>query len=253
MYMENCVLGLLLKKKDSGSFRVSRNAHRYRGTKNASEPFWKCGLNKKALDTRTDYDKIKLNWQPVFGKGSWFVTRKDWQIDPASVAPSMLTAVDSRGNRIFSSEDFLTASQIAGFFSRLASKKTLSAEEDHEEALVGASQEVAIQELTSAVAREFLPAHPVMWDGRNLCEMASDRKLDKLSLTQLRDICADLNIDTEGIRVKRKQPYVEKIDAYCQTCICKVTKWMGDDATIGQEEIWNFNYLLKLVRHVVLP
>ena len=100
----------------------------------------------------------------------------------------MLTAVDSRGNRIFSSEDFLTASQIAGFFSRLASKKTLSAEEEHEEVLVGASQEVVTQELTSVVAREFLPAHPVMWNGRNLCEMASDRKLDKLSLTQLRGI-----------------------------------------------------------------
>ena len=133
-------------------------------------------------------------------------------MDPASVARSMLTAVDSRGNQIFTSEDFLTASQIADFFSRLASKKTLCVEEDHEEA--------AIQELTNVVAREFLPAHPVMWDGRNLCEMASDRKLDKLSLTQLRDICADLNIDTEDIQVKRKQPYVEKIDAYCQTCIC---------------------------------
>ena len=104
------------------------------------------------------------------------------------------------------------------------SKKTLSGEEDHGEALVGASQEVAIQELTNVVARKFLPTHPVMWDGRNLCEMASDRKLDKLSLTQLRDICADLNIDTEEIRFKRKPPYVEKIDAYCQTYICKVTK-----------------------------
>lgn len=50
---------------------------------------------------------------------------------------------------------------------------------------MGASQEAAIQELTNIVAREFLPVHPVMWDGRNLCEIASDRKLDKLSLTQL--------------------------------------------------------------------
>ena len=146
------------------------------------------------------------------------------KIDPASVARSMLTAVDSRGNRIFSSQDFLTSSQIAGFSSRLASKKTLCGEEDHEEVLVGASQEAAIQELTNLVAREFLPAHPVMWDGWNLCEIASDSKLDKLSLAQLRDICADLNIDTKEIRVKRKQPYVEKIDAYCQTCICKLTK-----------------------------
>ena len=48
-----------------------------------------------------------------------------------------LTAVDSRRNRIFSSEDFVTASQIAGFSSRLASKKTLPGEGDHVEALVG--------------------------------------------------------------------------------------------------------------------
>ena len=107
--------------------------------------------------------------------------------------------------------------------SRLASKKTLSGEEDHE-TLVGAFQEASIEEMTNVAAREFLPAHPVKWDGRNLCEMVSDSKLDKLSLAQLKDICASLNIDTDEIRVKRKQPYVEKVDAYCQTCICKLTK-----------------------------
>ena len=48
-----------------------------------------------------------------------------------------LTAVDSRRNPSFSSDEFLTASQIAGFSSRLASKKTLPGEGDHVEALVG--------------------------------------------------------------------------------------------------------------------
>ena len=48
-----------------------------------------------------------------------------------------LTAVDSRRNRSFSSDDFLNASQIAGLSSRLASKKTLPSEGDHVEALVG--------------------------------------------------------------------------------------------------------------------
>ena len=87
------------------------------------------------------------------------------------------------------------------------------------------------------VALEFSLDHPVMWNGRNLCEMVSESKLDKLSLAQLRDICADLNTDTEVIRVKRKQPYVEKADAYCQTCICKVMKGISDHATIEQEKI----------------
>ena len=40
------------------------------------------------------------------------------KIDPASVARSMLTAVDARGNRILSSVYFRTASQIAAYFSR---------------------------------------------------------------------------------------------------------------------------------------
>ena len=48
-----------------------------------------------------------------------------------------LAAAASRRNRIFSSEDFLTASQTIGFSSRIASKKTLSGERDHVEALVG--------------------------------------------------------------------------------------------------------------------
>ena len=73
-------------------------------------------------------------------------------IDPASAARSMLAAVDLRGNRIFNSEDFLTASQIAGFFSRLASKKSLSGEEDREK-LVGSFQEAATEEMTNVVAR----------------------------------------------------------------------------------------------------
>ena len=45
--------------------------------------------------------------------------------DPAAVARSMMCAKDSTGNMLFKSDEFLTANQIAGFFSRLASKKTL--------------------------------------------------------------------------------------------------------------------------------
>ena len=40
--------------------------------------------------------------------------------DPASVARSMMSAVDSQGKRMFSSVELLTVSQVAGFFSRLS-------------------------------------------------------------------------------------------------------------------------------------
>ena len=43
--------------------------------------------------------------------------------DPAVVARSMMCAKDSTGSGLLTSDDILTATQIAGFFSRLASKK----------------------------------------------------------------------------------------------------------------------------------
>ena len=50
--------------------------------------------------------------------------------DPASVARAMVSAKDASGNRPFTSDDFLTANQIAAFFSRLAAKKTLQDDEE---------------------------------------------------------------------------------------------------------------------------
>ena len=43
--------------------------------------------------------------------------------DPAAVARSMMCAKGEDGNLMFTSDDFLTAKQISGFFSRLASRK----------------------------------------------------------------------------------------------------------------------------------
>ena len=45
--------------------------------------------------------------------------------DPASIARSMMFAMDSQGKLMFSSEESLTASQVAGFFFRLAANKPL--------------------------------------------------------------------------------------------------------------------------------
>ena len=47
------------------------------------------------------------------------------KLDPAAVARSMMCTKAQDGNLLFTSDDFLTAKQISGFLSRLASKKTL--------------------------------------------------------------------------------------------------------------------------------
>ncbi len=51
------------------------------------------------------------------------------KVYPAAVARSMMCAKALDGNLLFTSDDFLTAKQISGSFSRLASKKTLKEHE----------------------------------------------------------------------------------------------------------------------------
>ena len=116
---------------------------------------------------------------------------------------------------MFGSEELLTASQVAGFFSRLAAKKSLFNDDDLEEEIECATQEVIIEELTDEVSRELFPVHPIMWDKYNLCRMTSGGKFNttKLSVAKLSDICAGLDIAVD-VSIKRKQPYTDKIEEY---------------------------------------
>ena len=145
--------------------------------------------------------------------------------DPASVARSMMPAVDSQEKRMFSGEEFLTASQVAGFFPRLAAKRSLFNDDDLEEEIECATQEATIEELTSEVSRQLLLGHPITWDKYNLCQMTSGGKLNttKLSVAKLRDIFAGLDIAVD-VSIKRKQPYADKIEEYCEKCHCKADK-----------------------------
>ena len=145
--------------------------------------------------------------------------------DLVSVARSMMSAVDSQGKWMFSSEDFLTASQVAGFFSRFKAKKSLFNDDDLEEEIECATQGATIEELTNEVSRELLPGHPITWDKYNLSEMTSGGKLNtiKLSVAKLRDICIGLDIAVD-VAIKRKQHYADKIKEYCQKCRYKADK-----------------------------
>ena len=139
--------------------------------------------------------------------------------DPAAVARSMLYAKDATGDRLFSSDEFLTATQIAGFFSRLASKKTL--ENDDQEGVEVAAHEACLERIVNEAASEIAPKHPMVYDAYNLCEMVSQKKLNEFSITVLKDICTSFDIDTAGITVRRKKPYIDKIQSLCQECACQ--------------------------------
>ena len=74
--------------------------------------------------------------------------------DPAVVAQSMMCAKDSTGSRLFTSDNFLTATQIAGFSSCLSSKKALANDEPHTDIAV-AAYKVGAEELVREDKCEF--------------------------------------------------------------------------------------------------
>lgn len=149
--------------------------------------------------------------------------------DPASVARAMMTAKDAHGSRLFTSGDFLTANQVAGFFSRLASKKSLaddpdaveSATEEAEEDIGTATVEADFQEMMNVVVDDLLPKHPLIYDSHNLCELASKGKFTTFAVSVLREMCCSFGIDVEDIHVKRRKPYADRLQSFCDACTWK--------------------------------
>ena len=147
--------------------------------------------------------------------------------NPESVARAMMTARDSAGNRLFTSDEFLTSKQVASFFSRLAAKRRLeqlkdvSSGSDEEEAEDDADRESALQELTTVVMKEVSLEHPVVYDCYNLCELILPSKLSLFAVQMLTEMCSYFEIDTSHIKVKRKKPYVDLLVAFCKKCSCQ--------------------------------
>lgn len=145
------------------------------------------------------------------------------KLDPVTVSQEMQIAKDSSGNRLFSSSEFLTGQQIQSFFSRMASKRSVDIvnEEEDEEEENCAHQEVALSEMRQDVVSLVGLQHPIMYDTNNICELASSSKLTAtFSVSVLRDICLSLDIDVSGISVRRKKPYVDKLQDLVKSCTC---------------------------------
>ena len=144
---------------------------------------------------------------------------------PAQVSRLMMTAKDASGNRMFSSSEFLTVQQITSFFSRLASKRSLTGHSDIQAAadnedVEAEVNEAAFQELSDYVMANILPTHPICYDSFNLCQLMSKSKLSTLAVKLLKEICDHYGIATEDITSRRKVPYIERLEGFLKQCDC---------------------------------
>ena len=145
--------------------------------------------------------------------------------DAASVAKSTMTVRDSNGNRLFTSSEFLRGQKVSSFFSGLASKRTLSENDEMTESDIEENQNVedeeAFSELRSEILQEVSLCHPIYSDSYNICEPIADSKLSKFAIQMLQNICKHFDIPTTDIKVKRKAPYIERLITFGKKCTCQ--------------------------------
>ena len=91
------------------------------------------------------------------------------KLNASSVARSMMSARDENGDRLFISNEFLTAQQIASYFSRLASKRALqssySSQSESDDEI--AEAEMVFSDLRGKVLENVQPAHPISFEHYN--------------------------------------------------------------------------------------
>ena len=153
--------------------------------------------------------------------------------DPTSVSTVMRTAKDSNGERLFDSTEFLTSQQVASFFSRLASKRSLKdfaeaqsdEDEQQNEADQAVRQESQLQVLRNKVMSDssIQHVHPIVYDAHNICELVKNLKLSIFSVKMLQDICSSFGLDVSKITVKRKKPYIDLLTNLVMGCKCQTS------------------------------
>ena len=152
--------------------------------------------------------------------------------DPTSVSRVMRTAKDSNGKRLFDSPEFLTSQQVASFFSRLASKRSLKdfaeAESDKDkqqnEADQATRQESQLQVLRNKVMLDISiqHVHPIVYNAHNIRELVKNLKLSTFSIKMLQDICSSFGLDVSKITIKRKKPYIDLLTNLVMGCKCQM-------------------------------
>ncbi|XP_071947533.1 uncharacterized protein [Antedon mediterranea] len=162
--------------------------------------------------------------------------------DPCDVSREMRSARHSDGSHLFSKSEFLTAQQIASFFSRLAKKRRTDAavhdddddedddydsNEDGDEVQENGDdskteKEREIQILSQTVLDTIGLQHPIMFERHNICELKAQEKLSRFSLPMLQEMCTSLELDTTDITIKRKKPYIDLLGKLVSTCSCSI-------------------------------
>ena len=149
---------------------------------------------------------------------------KSAKADANLVAKQMRYAKGLDGTRLFQMDEFLTSQQISGYFSRLASKRTLAVDDENDlkAAEIENRHEIILSEIRTTMGPTTIN-HPVICCCTNLCELNQIGKLQITKLQLLKSYCDSLGIKVSLSEDKRqKRTYFEKLKHFLENCSCQV-------------------------------
>ena len=148
--------------------------------------------------------------------------------DPTQVAADMRVARNTNEERKFQRSEWLSKSQIQGFFSRLAASKRRTNkqeredDEDHDDSLdedevaylAEKERHMEVEEVVSKIGL----VHPITHDGYDICELAKLDALSNLTVPKLKAICVSLDLPFKAKDVKTT--LINKLKEAVKECEC---------------------------------
>lgn len=113
--------------------------------------------------------------------------------DPAQVVLDMRSAKDESNERLFTRAEWLSKTQIQGFFSRLAAARrklqgVIGMSEDQEDDVECLQEDSERQELMEMLNSQINVSHPICYDTYDLCERYHSNTLNKFDVAMLKTI-----------------------------------------------------------------
>ena len=206
-----------LEKQTAGVPQLQQFAESHRAPNRSLLPMgWALKSSQASRARFTDKQKNYLLSKFLIGE------QTGQKLNASSVARSMMNARDENGDRLFTSNEFLTAQQIASYFSRLASKRALqsshSSQSESDDEI--AEAEMVFSDLREKVLENVQPVHPISFEHYNLCELTAQAKLSTFAISMLNKICDHFEIPTGDIKGRKKAPYLSRIEQFLKQCSC---------------------------------
>jgi len=133
------------------------------------------------------------------------------KLDPLTVSKQMRVVVDSANKRLFNADEFLSAKQIKGYFSRRSKSGAKGISNVDFQA---AEFEEALETLRHDIIKETEAVHPLIYGGYNICELVSSKRLGKLKVKELKCICQAYDLVTKP--KQRKGTFIACIEEFAK-------------------------------------